>query len=150
MIQYWILFNLVISLYELYCYNNYHKLGINNKNNIILDSWSEYSRVDPRYIINSQIKGNDYTYVWNFELFNVFNTILLTIFYLTNKQYNINIILISQLLATSLYFSTLLITVKSNKEIKEIIVNNSTYTKRMLYYFISSIWILVPLYFLSK
>ncbi len=147
MIKYWILFNLVISLYELYCYNNYEKLGIDKKNNIILDSWSEYSRVDPRYVLN---KNNDYKYVWNFELFNVVNTILLTLFYLNNKpnmNININIILISQLLATSLYFSTL---ITSDKEIKETIIKNSTKTKRILYYFISSIWILVPLYFLSK
>ncbi len=143
MIEYWILFNLIISLYELYCYNNNEKLGFDKKSgsNIILDSWSEYSRVDPRYVINK------YKYVWNFELFNVVNTILLTLFYLNNKNLYINIILFSQLLATSLYFSTL---ITSNKEIKDIIIKKSTKPKRIIYYFISSLWILVPLYFLSK
>ncbi len=143
MIEYWILFNLIISLYELYCYNNNEKLGFDKKSgsNIILDSWSEYSRVDPRYVINK------YKYVWNFELINVVNTILLTLFYLNNKNLYINIILFSQLLATSLYFSTL---ITSNKEIKDIIIKKSTKPKRIIYYFISSLWILVPLYFLSK
>ncbi len=143
MIEYWILFNLIISLYELYCYNNNEKLGYDKKSgsNIILDSWSEYSRVDPRYVINK------YKYVWNFELINVVNTILLTLFYLNNKNLYINIILFSQLLATSLYFSTL---ITSNKEIKDIIIKKSTKPKRIIYYFISSLWILVPLYFLSK
>ena len=73
MIQYWILFNLVISLYELYCYNNNNILG---NSNIILNSWYEYSKVDPRYIIDK------YKYVWNFELLNVANTILLTLAFL--------------------------------------------------------------------
>jgi hypothetical protein len=59
MIKYWILFNLFISLYELYCFNNKHLINIDSnkvEDDILIKSWSEYSRVDPRYInsYNSQ------------------------------------------------------------------------------------------------
>ena len=142
MIEYWILFNLIISSYELYCFNNKEKINIDNlKSDIITDSWSEYSRVDPRYInsYNSQ-------YVWNFELLNVGNTILLTLCYLLNKPY-INIILISQALATLLYFTTLMNDYTNNKQLRDTI-QKTHLAKRILYYTISFIWILVPLYLL--
>ena len=49
MIEYWIMFNLVISSYELYCFNNKHLINIDSnkvKDDILIKSWSEYSRVD--------------------------------------------------------------------------------------------------------
>ncbi len=141
MIHYWVLFNLLISLYELYCYKNRSKLLSNI--NLILDSWGEYSRVDPRYIMN------EYEYVWNFELFNVLNTVLMTILLLTNNSCYIFIILGSQLIATVFYFLTLLRDVCKYNNLKKYIIKNSTLTKRIIYYLISSLWILVPLYFLS-
>lgn len=142
MIQYWILLNLFISLYELYCFNNKHLINLNNVNrDILTKSWSEYSRVDPRYQTN-----NIGSYVWNFELLNVGNTILLTLSYLLNKPY-INIVLIIQALATLLYFTTLMNDYTNNKELRDTI-NKTAITKRVLYYTISFIWILVPLYLL--
>jgi hypothetical protein len=146
MIQYWVLFNLLISLYELYCYKNRSLLLSNT--NLILDSWGEYSRVDPRYLTNMDF---NYEYVWNFELFNVFNTLVMTLLLIcphTSNNNYIKLILMSQLIATVLYFLTLLRDINDDK-LKQYIIKNSTLTKRILYYFISSLWILVPLYFLS-
>ncbi len=145
MIEYWILFNLFISSYELYCFKNKEKINIDYNSNVLSDilinSWSEYSNVDPRYINNYNLQ-----YVWNFELLNVGNTILLTLCYLLNKQF-IYIFLISQALATFLYFTTLLVEYTNNKKLKDTIKQTSL-IKRLVYYGISFIWILAPLYLL--
>jgi hypothetical protein len=71
----------------------------------------------------------------------------MSIFLITNNQ--VYIILISQLFGTILYFLTLLVDVNNDDKLKNIILKNSTLTKRILYYLISAIWILVPLYLLS-
>jgi hypothetical protein len=151
----WAIFNLLIGIYEFYSYKNRDKIKLDNssiwnrkiKNNnddsdIFIKSWNEYCKVDSRYIINP--------YVWIFELL---NTVLATLFIITlimNNLLFMKCILILQIISCSLYFFTLLLEFMYN----DVFVKNiKIYAKAWMfpvYYGISSIWIVLPLYLYVK
>jgi len=146
----WICFNFIISLYEIYVYKNRNKLKIQKdtwwflpSSNYLLDSWSEYCKVDTRYIFKH--------YVWFFELFNAFSTIfIISIFLIDFLLFNISndtllyiikIILITQIINCIGYFVSLIYEwIKNKNEI----TRYAKWWMYLIYYAISSIWIIVP------
>ena len=149
----WAIFNLLIGIYEFYSYKNRDKIkldnssiwdrkidriSINSNTNIFIESWNEYCKVDSRYIINP--------YVWTFELLNTVLATLFIIYLITKQIMFVKLILILQIINCSLYFFTLLLEFMYN----DLFVKNiKTYAKTWMfpvYYGISSIWIIVPLY----
>ena len=155
----WAIFNLLIGIYELYSYKNRDKLKLdnssiwnkktknddnddNNNDNIFIESWNEYCKVDSRYIIKP--------YVWIFELLNLGLAILFIITLIMNNLLFMKGILILQIISCSLYFITLVFEYMYN----DLFVKNiKTYAKTWmfpLYYGISSIWVILPLYLYGK
>ena len=153
----WAIFNLLIGIYEFYSYKNRDKIkldnssiwdrkidriSINSNTNIFIESWNEYCKVDSRYIINP--------YVWTFELLNTVLATLFIIYLITKQIMFVKLILILQIINCSLYFFTLLLEYIYN----DIFVKNiKTFAKTWMfpvYYGISSIWIILPLYLYSK
>ncbi len=116
----WIIFNVIISLFEIYGYT-YQNLLMYSTSDILLATWREYGKVDPRYI-NTH-------YVWLFELFNVFNTCMFFI--------NVKIALFGQIIGTVLYFLTYFVD------------NPPPITVKTPFYLATSfIWIAAPIYLL--
>ena len=139
----WVIFNIFIGIYEIYCYKNRNLLSLERIpkwNSSIIASWNEYCRVDPRYILKE--------YVWTFELLNAFYAFLLIYILLYNQEL-IKYILLLEIISCVLYFLTLIYEVLSDKKIRYNILKKSTITNRFLYYGISSIWIIVPVYLYS-
>lgn len=146
------IFNLLTGIYEIYCFLHRDKFIIekqtfwsklyNNKlSRPSIDLWSEYLKVDPRYITNQ--------YVWIFELLNAFLA-LLFLFALIFKNFIIVKYLCLMLVTnTILYFLTLIFEIKTDKNIKNMI---DTYSQSWMwvYYLISSIYLIVPLYLFSN
>ena len=157
LLLFWILFNFVIGLYELYIYKNKSELKIKSNtwwlepsSNYLIDSWSEYCKVDTRYIYK--------LYVWFFELFNAITAIillfmivfvnLLNIF--TNSKivdfaiikFIILIIIFLQLVNCCGYFISLTYEWIKNKHE---ITRYAKWWMYPIYYGISSIWIIIPL-----
>lgn len=136
----WVIFNIFIGIYEIYCYKNRNLLSLERIpkwNSSIIASWNEYCRVDPRYILKE--------YVWTFELLNAFYAFLLIYILLYNQEL-VKYILLLEIISCVLYFLTLIYEVLSDKTIRYNIQKKSTITNRFLYYGISSIWIIVPVY----
>lgn len=139
----WVIFNIFIGIYEIYCYKNRDLLSLERIpkwNSSVIASWNEYCRVDPRYILKE--------YVWTFELLNAFYAFLLIYILLYNQEL-IKYILLLEIISCVLYFLTLIYEVLSDKMIRYNILKKSTITNRFLYYGISSIWIIVPVYLYS-
>ena len=160
---FWAIFNLLIGIYEFYSYKNKDKLKLDNSSiwdrniklndndnnsnsnsntNIFIESWNEYCKVDSRYIIKH--------YVWIFELLNLGLATLFIITLIANKNLYIKLILILQIVNCSLYFFTLLLEFMYNDIFAK---NIKTYAKAWMfpvYYGISSIWIILPLYLYVK
>ena len=147
----WGIINLLTGFWELYAFGNRKKLQLetttiwekinNGKINIYnfwIEGFSEYSKVDSRYIIKP--------YVWVFELINAFISILFMIFLICKKYKLLQFILIISIINCILYFLTLFIEIYSIKD--EIVINNiKKYSKIWMlptYYLISSIWIFIP------
>ena len=138
------IFNLFIGIYEIYCFQNRHLLKLDENmpkwNSSIIASWNEYCRVDSRYIFKH--------YVWIFELLNALYAFLLIFIILYYKK-AIKFILLLEIVSCSLYFITLLYEYFSDETIHDTILEKSTILHRVLYYGISSIWIIVPVYLYS-
>jgi len=149
----WGILNLLTGFWEIYVYNNRNLLQLEktsiwekinkgqiNIYNFWLEGFSEYSKVDSRYIIKH--------YVWLFELFNAFISIIFIII-LISKNYNLlKLVLILSIINCILYFLTLFIEIYIIED-ENIIKNIQKYSKNWMllaYYLISSIWIFVPLY----
>jgi hypothetical protein len=142
----WVIFNIFIGIYEIYSFQNRYLLDLDNIpkwNNSILATWNEYCRVDPRYIMKH--------YVWIFELLNAFYAFLLffILFFHYNKEW-IKYILFLEIISCSLYFLTLIYEYYTDPKIRENILENSTITNRIIYYGISCIWIIIPIYLYKK
>jgi len=134
----WVIFNIFIGIYEIYCYNNRHLLNLDNIpkwNDSVIASWNEYCRVDSRYIFKE--------YVWIFELLNAFYAFLL-IFILFFYKKLIKTVLLLEIISCSLYFLSLVYECMYDKYIYNNILEKSNNIHRFLYYGISSIWIIVP------
>ena len=157
LVWFWAIFNILIGIYEFYSYRNRDKLKLDNSsiwdknvkdlngadnNDIFIESWNEYCKVDSRYIIKP--------YVWFFELLNLGLATLFIIFLITNQIMFVKLILILQIISCSLYFITLIFEFIYNDVF---IKNIKTYAKNWMfpvYYGISSIWIILPLYLYIK
>jgi hypothetical protein len=162
----WAITNLLVGIWEIYIYNERSQLSLSkttlwdkfnsnqiNLRNFWIEGWSEYCKVDSRYIIKP--------YVWVFELLNAFLAILFIIA-LGCKSYNtLKIILLISIANCLLYFITLfwevyyfqdarknIITKKTNKKntVLENIKNYSQWWMLPTYYLISAIWIIVPVW----
>ena len=166
----WAICNLFVGIWEIYIYCNRSQLILekttlwekidNNQINIKnfwIKGWSEYTKVDSRYIIKP--------YVWIFELLNALISIIFIIILLGNgtkvfaNAYSISAL--KTLLAISicnclLYFITLFweyIGIGNNGNngnngngnlVKENIKNYSQMWMLPTYYLISGIWLIVP------
>ena len=127
----WAVFNFIIGIYEIYCFINRNKLRIGfYAERPVIGSWSEYCRVDSRYIYKP--------YVWGFELLNAaLATVFLYVMMTSQSITLLTYILTLQVIACSIYFITLY-------KDKETLVKAEE-TKVTLYYGISSVWIIAPL-----
>jgi hypothetical protein len=153
----WGIINLLTVIWEIYIYNNRHLLQLEkisiwdkidkgkvNIRNFWVEGFSEYSKVDSRYIIKH--------YVWFFELINAFLSILFIILLSSHHYKLLNLILLLIIINCVLYFLTLFIEIYIIKDVN-IINNIKTYAKPWMltiYYLISSIWIFVPLFLLNN
>jgi hypothetical protein len=136
----WIIFNIFIGGYEIYCYINRDKLNIIKYpkwNSSIIATWNEYCRVDPRYAIKN--------YVWTFEILNAYYALISLILIFIDKRL-IQYVLLMEIITCSIYFISLIYEYNNDINIKKDILKSSTLMKRILYYGISSIWIILPLY----
>jgi len=136
----WVIFNIFIGIYEIYCFQNRQFLNLDNIpkwNSSVLATWNEYCRVDSRYIFKH--------YVWTFELFNAFYAFILIFVLFYYKQW-IKPILFLEIISCSLYFLTLIYEYYTDPNIQQNILEKSTIQNRIVYYGISSIWIIIPVY----
>jgi hypothetical protein len=150
----WGIVNLFAGIWEIYVFNNRYKLKIEKKtlwqkiydneitlSNFWIEGWNEYCKVDTRYIYRQ--------YVWTFELINaVLAPIFL--FYIVTSTYNknnkiIKYILIISIINCLLYFATLIIDTYYCYNIS----NVAELWMYYIYYLISGIWLIVPLYLFS-
>jgi hypothetical protein len=159
---FWGIFNLLIGIWELYAYNNRDKLvlskdsiwknisnGSTTFNTFWIDAWSEYCKVDSRYM---KLYSNK-EYVWIFEISNfilaVLFLLLFILFLINNKITNlsrIKIILLLSIINCICYYLTLLIEIYNNKVILDNITKYASNWNIIIYYLICSIWLIVPIY----
>ena len=147
----WGIINLLTGFWEIYAFSNRHKLQLEtttiwekissgkiNIYNFWLEGFSEYSKVDSRYIIKP--------YVWLFELINAFLSIVFMIFLMCKNYKLVKLILIISIINCIFYFLTLCIEIYVVKD--KIIINNIKQYSQLwmlpIYYLISSIWIFIP------
>jgi hypothetical protein len=149
LLLFWIIFNILIGIWEIYIFLNRDKLYLEKEsifsskkkiNNFFIDGWAEYCKVDSRYIYKP--------YVWSFELINALLAfVLLAVMFYPNW---IKLILILQIINCSGYFLTLLLELLQKNEIYVNLKKYSSFWMIPTYYFISFIWILIPSYILYK
>jgi hypothetical protein len=151
----WGIFNLFIGIWEIYAFANRDKLlltpdtiwnkiknGTTTFKTFWIDAWIEYCKVDSRYIK----KYSQLEYVWVFEIINAILSIFFIIFLLQKNIDLLKIILLLIIINCICYFGTLILEIYENE--KQIILQNiKQYASRWMipaYYFISSIWIIIP------
>jgi hypothetical protein len=157
----WAIANLFAGIWEIYAYSKRSQLTLEkrtlwdkihsgqiNIRNFWIEGWSEYCKVDSRYIIKP--------YVWKFELLNALLAVLF-LFALGCKSYtSLKIILFISIINCLLYFITLFWevyfcsdarknSITKNNSVKENIKNYSKWWMLPTYYLISGIWLIVPL-----
>lgn len=155
----WVVVNLLAGIWEIYAYSKRSQLTLEkrtiwdkihsgkiNIRNFWMEGWSEYCKVDSRYIIKP--------YVWGFELFNACLAVLF-LFSLGCKSYNtLKIILFISIINCLLYFITLFWEVYYFSDVRTGIMENiKKYSKLWMlpiYYLISGIWLIVPLWLYMK
>ena len=162
---FWGIFNLFIGIWEVYAFSNRDKLilstdsiwekinnGITTFKTFWIDAWIEYCKVDSRYI--KQYSSSQY--VWMFELLNfILATLFLLILILINKnniKYTnlLKIILLISILNCAIYFISLFIETYKNKIILDNIKKYASRYNLIIYYLISSIWLIVPIFLYLK
>ena len=152
----WAIINLFAGIWEIYAFQNRNKLKLEtltlwdkiadgriNVRNFWMEGWSEYCKVDSRYIYKQ--------YVWFFELLNAFLAVIFIIALLKKSYITLKIILGISVINCLLYFITLFwetffsLDARNNGNIiKE---NMKKYAKQWMfpvYYLISGIWLIVP------
>ena len=155
----WAILNICAGKWEIYAFHNRDKLTLEtatlwdkldkgqiNISNFWMEGWSEYCKVDARYIYKQ--------YVWFFELLNAFLAVVF-IFALLNKSYiMLKLILGISIINCLLYFITLFWEVFFSLDARNIIRENmKKYAKQWMfpfYYLISGIWLIVPLWLFNK
>jgi hypothetical protein len=149
----WAILNLGAGIWEIYAFQNRNKLKLEtitlwekiskcqiNIRNFWIEGWSEYCKVDSRYIYKQ--------YVWGFELLNAVLAIMFIIA-LTCKSYiTLKLVLGISIINCLIYFITLFWEVYFSSSIENIIKENmKKYAKKWMfpiYYLISGIWLIVP------
>lgn len=154
---FWAIFNLLAGIWEIYAFTNRKYLflskdsiwkkisnGTTTLHTFWIDAWSEYCKVDSRYIETY----SKYQYVWFFELLNSVLAILfiLSILYLSSKKKNsfIKIILLISIINCICYYLTLVIETYTNNIILENITTYASTWMIPVYYLICSIWLIIP------
>jgi len=157
---FWSIFNLLVGIWEVYAFINRKQLvlskdsiwkkisnGTTTIHTFWIDAWSEYCKVDSRYIKTY----SKYQYVWFFEILNFVLAILfiLSILYLSSKKKTsfLKTILIISIINCFCYYLTLVIEIYNNNNNNIILENIKTYATTWMipvYYLICSIWLIVP------
>lgn len=153
----WAIANLLAGIWEIYAYSKRSQLTLEkrtlwdkihsgqiNIRNFWIEGWSEYCKVDSRYIIKP--------YVWGFELLNALFAVLF-LFSLGCKSYRtLKIILFISIINCLLYFITLFWEVYYFSDARNGIMENikkySKWWMLPIYYLISGIWLIVPMWLL--
>jgi hypothetical protein len=148
----WAILNLGTGIWEIYVFQNRKKLKLETTTlwekiakcqitlrNFWIEGWSEYCKVDPRYIFKQ--------YVWIFELLNAFLAIVF-IFALTCKSYiTLKLVLGISIINCLMYFITLFwetFLLDARNIIKEKMKQYAKLWMFPIYYLISGIWLIVP------
>jgi hypothetical protein len=145
----WAIINLAAGIWEVYAYMNRTTLKLEhetlwekmvdgkiNLTNFWIEGWSEYCKVDSRYLREFSDGG----YVWWFELLNAFLAVVFILALAFGYSDIIKIILTIAIINCLGYFATLAI------EIWQCRLDNR-FARRWQYpgyYLISGIWLLVP------
>ena len=147
---FWAIINLAAGIWEVYAYLNRFTLtlardtvwdkmarGQINLVNFWLEGWSEYCKVDSRYIQEFSKGG----YVWCFELLNAFLAVVFIFALALECHQIITMILLVGIINCLGYFATLAVeTVYCRLDHRF-----SSGWQYIAYYLISGIWLLVPL-----
>ena len=150
LLVFWIFFNIVIGLYEIYTFYNRERLQLEygtiwsnvakSQTGFLLDAWSEYCKVDGRYIAKSD------QYVWLFEIANAASAAILLGCWLIGNYQVARYIICFQLVNCCCYFASLAVEGIIGREISKY----ARWWMFVVYYGISSIWLWIPLILLSK
>lgn len=147
----WAIVNLGAGIWEVYAYLNRNQLkleyitlwekmakGYITLSNFWIEGWNEYCKVDSRYL-NEFFQGG---YVWWFELLNAFIAVVFIFALAFECIHIIQIILLIGILNCMGYFTSLAL------ETWFCHLDNrvSRWWQYPVYYSISGIWLLVPLY----
>jgi len=145
----WAIINLAAGIWEVYAYLNraqlklesdtiWEKMSVGkiNLSNFWIEGWSEYCKVDSRYIRDFFAGG----YVWCFELLNAFLAVVFIFTLAFGCTDIIKIILLIGIINCLGYFATLAIeTWKCRLD-----TSFARWWQYPGYYLISGIWLLVP------
>ena len=149
---FWATINLLTGLWEIYVYLNRNQLTLEpitiwekisrgeiTLSNFWIEAWSEYSKVDSRYITAH--------YVWGFELFNTVLAFAFILALVVNSSSLVKITLQIAIINCLAYFISLGYSrYNTNQQINK-------YARKWqypVYYFISGIWLIVPFWLLLQ
>lgn len=145
----WAIVNLGAGIWEVYAYLNRSKLKLENETiwekmgkgqinlkNFWMEGWSEYCKVDSRYMQEFSKGG----YVWLFELLNAFLAVVFIFSLVLGYSHVIKFILIIGIINCMAYFASLALEIWSCK----LDTRFSRSWQYPVYYLISGIWLLVP------
>ena len=151
---FWAIFNLFIGFWEIYAFTNRDKLLLSSEsiwdkikngsttfNTFWIDAWSEYCKVDSRYIKTY----SPLQYVWGFELFNSILAILFLYFLISKNMSYLKIILLLSIFNCSFYYLTLIYEIYNNNTIFENVKQYASVWNLIIYYLICSIWLIIPI-----
>jgi hypothetical protein len=143
----WGIINLFVGIWEVYVFRYRNDLRLESRtvwekiankeitiSNFWIEGWSEYCKVDSRYI--------HHQYVWGFELVNAILAFVFILALILESKCMIILILTISIINCILYFATLLLEYFYNR----LDINYAKWWQFPIYYFISSIWIIIPYY----
>ena len=146
----WAVLNCGAGLWEIYAFQNRYSLRLENRTlwekisagqidiwNFWIEGWSEYCKVDSRYIPTSETSAN---YVWFFELVNAFLAPLFLIALIMKNYVILKLILGISVINCLGYFATLLIE-SIHCSLQSRYARGWMYP---IYYLISGVWLIVP------
>lgn len=163
----WAIVNIGAGLWEIYAFRNRHLLKLesitlweklmNTKSiniyNFWIEGWSEYCKVDNRYL------RKPVSYVWFFELLNAGMAFVFLWALIAKQYYIVKLILGIGIINCLAYFATLIWEVIMQCHLENNLENRSEkYSKLIIekekakwwmfpiYYLISGIWLIMPVY----
>jgi hypothetical protein len=150
----WAIINLLVGVWEVYTFKERSNLVLENQTiwskmikgevtikSFWLDAWSEYTKVDSRYI--KEYSPSEY--VWAFELLNATLAVLFIVSLIMKKLKWIKWILGLQILNCFLYFLSLGIEAGTNSTILNNMKTFASVWMFPVYYLICAIWLIVPI-----